>query len=104
MLSLIIFEILREKLLVFRGHTEKYLGVKRMKEKKRAKMVTISPCSHLGFWVKDIRNSLYSYGNFSAILKQPRFFFFLVRKDFIYENLEQYKTQKLHSGATTSNF
>lgn len=32
------------------------------------------------------------------------FFFFLVRKDFIYENLEQYKTQKLHSGATTSNF
>ena len=104
MLILIIFEILREKLLVFRGHTGKYLGVKRMKERKRAKMVTISPCSHLGLWVKGIRNSLYSYGNFSAILKQHLFFFFfLVRKIFIYENLEQYKTQKLHSGATASN-
>lgn len=49
LLILIIFEILHEKLLVFRGHTEKYLGVKRMKEKKRAKMVTIPPMFTPGF-------------------------------------------------------
>ena len=32
LLILIIFEILRENILVFRGHTDKYLGVKGMKE------------------------------------------------------------------------
>lgn len=78
--------------------------VKRMKEKKRAKMVTVHPCSHHRFLGERHPGILSVFLWQLFCNPETASIFFFGEKNFIYENLEQYKTPEAPPGATTSNF